>query len=374
MKKRVLFVATVVKTHIMTFHIPFLKMFNEMGCETAVAAKNDYENPTDCVIPYCDCFYNIDFERSPLKKANIKAYKKLKALVKEEKFDIVHCNTPVGGVLTRLACRKLRKTGTKVIYTAHGFHFYKGAPLKNWLLYYPVEWICAFWTDVLITINKEDYARAKKRMHAKRVEYIPGVGIDLQKFTPNRLSQEEKDRLRKSIGVGMEDKLLLSVGELIRRKNHESVIRALAELDDPKLKYRICGCGKLESYLRNLIEELHLTDRVQLLGYRNDISELCECADLFVFPSFQEGLPVALMEAIASKVPVICSDIRGNTDLVGQQELFNCTDIDGIAKKIRESLQSEHTEEIERNYRNLKKYDLTVVISDMEALYSRGGG
>lgn len=370
---KILFVATV-RSHIGQFHMPIIRALKEEGHEVHVAYKDDSAQNTGLNLSGIDKVYEIPFERSPFSTKNIRAYHELKKVIKAEHYDVIHCHTPVGGALTRLACRKKRKSGLRVIYTAHGFHFYKGAPLKNWLLYYPVEWLCAHWTDVLITINKEDYVRAKKHMHAKRVEYVPGVGIDLQKFAPNRLSQEEKVRLRESVGVGKEDKLLLSVGELIRRKNHESVIRALAELDDPKLKYRICGCGELESYLQNLIDELHLTDRVQLLGYRNDISELCECADLFVFPSFQEGLPVALMEAIASKVPVICSDIRGNTDLVGQQELFDCTDTDGIAKKIRESLQNDHTEEIERNYRNLKKYDLAAVISDMETLYSRGGG
>ena len=342
-----------------------------MACNMDMADKDGYKEDCDA---YDIKTVHVGFDRNPWSLKNFSAYKQLKNIVKNEHYDLVHCNTPIGGVLGRIAAKKYRKIGLKVIYTAHGFHFYKGAPIKNWILYYPVEWFLAHWTDVLITINEEDYELAKKHMHAKRVEYVPGVGIDLQKFAPNQLPQEDKDRLRESIGVGREDKLLLSVGELIRRKNHESVIRALAELDDPKLKYRICGCGELESYLQNLIEELHLTDRVQLLGYRNDISELCECADLFVFPSFQEGLPVALMEAIASKVPVICSDIRGNTDLVGQQELFDCTDTDGIAKKIMESLQNDHTEEIERNYRNLKKYDLATVISDMETLYSRGGG
>ncbi len=354
--------------------MPFIRALKEAGHEVHAAFRDNSADKPGLDLSGIDKTFEIPFERSPYSTKNIRAYRALKKVLEAERYDIIHCHTPMGGVLTRLAAKKSRKHGTRVFYTAHGFHFYKGAPLKNWLLYYPIEWILAHWTDVLITINKEDYTRAKRHMHAKQVKYVPGVGIDLKKFAPNRLLQEEKDRLRESIGVGKDDKLLLSVGELICRKNHESVIRTLVKLDVPKLKYRICGCGELESYLQNLIEELHLTDRVQLLGYRNDISEICECADLFVFPSFQEGLPVALMEAIASKIPVICSDIRGNTDFVGRQELFNCTDTDGIAKKIREFLQNDHTEEIERNYRNLKKYDLTAVISDMETLYSRQGG
>ena len=189
--KKVLFVATVVKTHIMEFHIPYLKMFKEMGWETAVAARNDYENPADCLITYCDIYYNIPFERNPLKPGNLKAYKELKHIIDEGEYDIIHCHTPVGAMLTRLAAKQARKQGTKVFYTAHGFHFYKGAPAINWLLYYPVEKWLSRYTDVLITINKEDYERAKT-FKAGKVCYVPGVGIDLKKFNAGYVNKEQK--------------------------------------------------------------------------------------------------------------------------------------------------------------------------------------
>ena len=224
--KKVLFVATVVKTHIMEFHIPYLKMFKEMDWETAVAARNDYENPADCVIPYCDTYYNIPFARNPLKPGNLKAYTDLKKVIDEGGYDIIHCHTPVGAMLTRLAAKQARKNGTKVFYTAHGFHFYKGAPVINWLLYYPVEKWLSRYTDVLITINKEDYERAKT-FKAGRVCYVPGVGIDLKKFNVGYVDKEQK---RKEIGVASDDFVLLSVGELIPRKNHEVVIRAMSVL------------------------------------------------------------------------------------------------------------------------------------------------
>lgn len=260
-KKKALFVATVVKKHIMEFHIPYLKMFQEMGWETAVAARNDYENPADCVIPYCDRYYDIPFERSPLKGGNIKAYFLLKRLIDRGNYDIVHCHTPVGGILTRFAARDARKKGLKVIYTAHGFHFYKGAPLLNWMLFYPVEWLCSWWTDVLITINKEDYRLAKRRLHAKKMEYVHGVGIDLDKFTAGKTDVEEK---RKSLNLGKKDVMLLSVGELSKRKNHEAVIRAVAQLCIPQLKYFICGTGMLKEYLIALINELGMQKQVFL--------------------------------------------------------------------------------------------------------------
>lgn len=314
--KKVLFVATVVKTHIMEFHIPYLKMFKEEGWETAVAARNDYENPSECVIPYCDTYYNILFERNPLKPGNLKAYQNLKKVIDEGEYDIIHCHTPVGAMLTRLAAKQARKRGTKVFYTAHGFHFYKGAPAVNWLLYYPVEKWLSRYTDVLITINKEDYKRAKT-FKAGKVCYVPGVGIDLKKFNARNVNKEQK---RKEIGVSADDFVLLSVGELIPRKNHEVVIRALSVLKQADkllhLEYVICGRGVHESELKKLAEELGVAEHIHFLGYRTDISEICNCCDLFVFMSHQEGLPVALMEAMACGLPAICSNIRGNTDLI----------------------------------------------------------
>lgn len=366
--KKALFVATV--GGFFGFERNDIKILQSMGYEVHIAANlslSDFQ--ADGIIRH-----QIDFARIPWSKTNLNAYKQLKMLFKETHFDLVHCHTPMGGVLARLAARKYRKQGTKVIYTAHGFHFFKGAPLKNWLLYYPVEWLCAFWTDELITINKEDYARAKKHMHAKHITYIPGVGVDLNKFAPDIFTTKEIANSRSDLGLDADDKMLLSVGELISRKNHEAVIRALAKLNNSKIKYFVCGTGELREYLEKLIEELRLSENVKLLGYRTDISKLCDCADLFVFPSLQEGLPVALMEAIASKTPVICSNIRGNTDLVGGNALFEPKNVDQIAEKIEQYFNKDNATEIEQNYSNLRKFDLEKVSEEMKTLYFGAGG
>lgn len=313
--KKVLFVATVVKTHIMEFHLPYLKLFKEMGWETAVAARNDYEDPADCVIPYCDRYYDVPFARSPWSADNRRAYGELKKIVDEGGYDIIHCHTPMGAALTRLAAQRTRERGTMVFYTAHGFHFYRGAPLVNWLLYYPVERWLARYTDVLITINKEDYERAQ-RFRAGKVCYVPGVGIDLTRFQPDDGRMEK----RRELGLGTEDFVLLSVGELIPRKNHEVVLRALALLrrqgELGGIRYLICGRGACGEKLRHLAEELEVAENVSFLGYRNDIPAICGCSDLFLFMSRQEGLPVALMEAMACGLPAVCSNIRGNVDLI----------------------------------------------------------
>ena len=374
--KKVLFVATVVKTHIMEFHIPYLKMFKEMGWETAVAARNDYENPADCVIPYCDIYYNIPFERNPLKPGNLKAYKELKHIIDEGEYDIIHCHTPVGAMLTRLAAKQTRKQGTKVFYTAHGFHFYKGAPAINWILYYPVEKWLSRYTDVLITINKEDYERAKT-FKAGKVCYVPGVGIDLKKFNAGYVNKEQK---RKEIGVSADDFVLLSVGELIPRKNHEVVIRALSVLKQldklNHIEYVICGRGAYEADLKKLAEGLDVTDHVHFLGYRNDISEICNCADLFVFMSHQEGLPVALMEAMACGLPTVCSNIRGNTDLIedGVTGLL----ANNTPEEVAESISEMKSDTALRNrvasaaLQKIKQFDLSSVEDEMSKIY--GGG
>ena len=315
-------------------------------------------------------YFQVDFPRNPFHLTRTaKALKQLKRIFKTVHFDIVHCHTPVGGVLTRLAAIKYRRTGTKVIYTAHGFHFYKGAPLKNWLLYYPVEWLCSFWTDTLITINREDYALAKKHMHARRVVYVPGVGINMEGFRSDNLSQNEKQAKRESLGVENGEKMFLSVGELSVRKNHEVIIKALALLPELKYKYFIAGVGALEDHLLKLIRENGLNDKVKLLGFRTDVAALNDIADLFIFPSLQEGLPVALMEAVANKTPVVCSAIRGNVELVTERSLFAPHSVEQAKERIEAYLCGELDAEPQINLENLKAFSLPEVIGQMKELY-----
>ncbi|MCI8665324.1 MAG: glycosyltransferase family 4 protein [Dorea sp.] len=227
------------------------------------------------------------------------------------------------------------------------------------------------WTDVLITINREDFNIAKNKFHAKKVEYIAGVGIDRYKFSDNFTDTEQK---RKELGVKNTDIMLLSVGELSVRKNHELVVRTLKKLNNPHLKYFICGEGELRQYLTDLIHQLGLKKQVRLLGYRTDVSDLCRSSDLFVFPSRQEGLPVALMEAIASKTPVVCSRIRGNTDLV-QEYLFandSVESLQNVLKPIvtdRDKLQERTRDAVERNFEGLAAFEIGNVSNNMSNIY-----
>lgn len=311
--KKILIVATV--WGFFNFLKSDIKLLVANGFE--VHCATNFKNATNSLHIENIVKHQIDFSRSPLDKKNIKAFRQLSQVMKKNRFTIVHCHTPVGGVITRLVANKYRKKGTKVYYTAHGFHFYTGAPLINWLIYYPIEWICSWKTDLQITINKEDYNRAKKHFHAKKTLYISGVGIDTKKFSNRLIDVENK---RKELGVCKDEVMILSVGELSKRKNHEIIIRALQKLKNKKIRYFIAGEGELKSYLQKLIEDLGLDKKVSLLGYRTDIPELCQAADFFALPSYQEGLSVALMEAMANGLPCICSDIRGNNDLIVQDK------------------------------------------------------
>ena len=369
---RVLFTATLVRGHIAKFHIPYLKWFKEQGWETWVAAKNDYPDGV-CEIPYCDHYVNIDFARSPFSKQTIVAYKQLRRLFSEERFDIVHTHTPVGGVLTRLAARDARRAGTKVVYTAHGFHFYKGAPAANWALWYPVERLMSRFTDVLVTINDEDYRRAQRFAHC-RVEYVPGVGIDLGRFA------RAKDRADKRTELGLTegDFVLLSVGDLIPRKNQTAIVEALAQLP-VDVKLLICGEGVERENLESQIAHLDLGARARLLGFRSDMAEIMHACDALVFPSVHEGLPVSVMEAMASGLPVIASSIRGiDPDLLKNREsglVLGSVDPGHIAAAVTELMgDASLRDRLACNAaKAVQRFGLEEALAATSGIYARGG-
>ena len=364
--KKVLFVASVIG-HIKAFHLPYLEMFKEQDFETHVAANGDME------LPFVDVLHNIPFARSPLNKNNISAYKQLKRLINENEYNIVHCHTPVAAMLTRLAARKARKKGTKVIYTAHGFHFFKGAPKKNWMIFYPIEKLCARWTDVLITINEEDFALAKKKIRAKRVEYVPGVGVDLSKFKPDLFDLVTRVEKRKALGLCEQDIMLLSVGELNNNKNHATVLNALSDMPE-NVHYFVAGSGINAKSLAGLAKSKQLDKRFHLLGLRSDIVELLNCADIFCFPSKREGLPVSVIEAMACGLPCVVSTARGNTDLINDGDggyLCSPTDSAAFVVALNELISSpELREKIgKNNKKNSAKYSKSDIVQFVGEIY-----
>lgn len=314
--KRALIITTV-SGFVPQFEMNNVKILQNLGYEIHYAANYHmpvYTDNNERLEGTGIIQHQIDFVRSPYNIGkNIKALNQLISLMRKIKFHLVHCHTPMGGVLGRIAAHK---TNTKpVIYTAHGFHFYKGAPVWNWLFFYPVERFLAHWTDCLITINKEDYKRACKFKVRDKVEYVPGVGIDIEKYQNIKVNRQE---MRKRLGIPQDAFLLISVGELTKRKNHQVVIQALKKCNSKNIYYIICGSGVLRERLKKQIKKGNLEKQVFLLGYRIDIPELLNCSDCFVFPSLQEGLSIALLEALVMQLPVICFDIRGNNDFMDE--------------------------------------------------------
>ena len=327
---RILYVATI--GGFMPFFKSYIRHLLDDGHEIDIAT-NMTESPLPKYYKEWGCgVFQISCSRSPFDSGNIAAIKEIKKIVSGKNYDIVHCHTPIAAACTRIACRKARKNGTRVIYTAHGFHFYHGAPLKNWLIFYPIEKICSLWTDMIITINKEDYELAKKKLKSKEIEYVPGVGICTSKF---RNTIIDKDRKREEIGVPKNARMLLSVGELNDNKNHQIVIKAIAYLHDEDLHYVVAGQGGKKDYLIDLAKSLGVESHVHFLGYRNDVAELFKCADLYILPSIREGLNVSLMEAMASGLPCIASRIRGNTDMVPAENCFDPLSVEEVANLIR---------------------------------------
>lgn len=302
-------------------------------------------------------------------KGIFKSIKQIRKMCKKEKYTLMHCQSPIGSVVARAAAIKARKNGMKVIYTAHGFHFYKGAPKKNWIIFYPIEKVFSYVTDVLITINKEDYTFAKKHMNAKQVEYLPGVGIDTEKFWLENFDEETK---RAELGITKNDLMILSVGELNKNKNQEVIIRAIAKLNDSRIHYFIAGRGDKEEYLRNLAKSLGVN--LQLLGYRTDIIELLNTADIFALPSLREGLSVALMEAMSAGLPCIVSRIRGNVDLIEEGKggyLCEPDDVDGFKNRIGELMfkSKKKTEFSKFNRERITFFDIKEINDKMKLIY-----
>lgn len=314
--------------------------------------------------------YQIPIPRSIKRvKDIIISYRMVKKLVNTNHYQIVHCHSPIGGVICRLACRKARKNGTKVIYTAHGFHFFKGASKASWIIYYPIEKWCSKFTDVLITINQEDYKRASEKFQARHVEYVPGIGIHVDEIKNIVVDREGK---RKEFGFTNSDFVFLSTGQISVRKNHEVVIRAIAKITVPKVKYLIVGFGEEEERLKVLTKELGIEDNVIFAGYRSDVKELLHAVDAFVFPSLQEGLPVALMEAMAVGLPIVASRIRGNVDLIEDGVngwLVECHDISGFSKTMEDLMSRDKTRMQLANQDRIKQFDIALVNEHMTRIY-----
>ena len=344
--KKVLFSATV-DSHILQFHLPFLKMFKENGYEVHVATNGNEE------IPYCDVKHVVSFERNPFKINNLKAIFQLKKICNEEMFDIIHTHTPMGSVVTRLAAKNSRKKyGTRVIYTAHGFHFFKGAPKKNWLLFYPVEKHLSRYTDTLILINQEDYNLAKSKFKRCRdIQYVPGVGIDENKFD-FEMSDIEKEKFRESLGLKKDDFVMLYPAEISKRKRQEWLIESISSLlkKHENMHLLLPGKDSLNGKCQELTKKLNLESQIHFLGYRKDIPELLKISNISLSTANQEGLHVNIMEAMYVGLPIVASNCRGNRDLVKNE-------VNGYLIELEDEVGfSDKVNYIYENIKECKKY------------------
>lgn len=363
--KKVLIVCTT-DSMIFNFLIPHIQKLKDMNFEVECACSETGYYFDELSDKYNIVMHKIPFERSPYKIRNFTVFKSLCRLVSSGGYNTIFCHEPIGGIMGRAVGHKY---GCKVVYMAHGFHFFKGAPKTNWIIYYTAEKLFSRFTDVLITINKEDY-NASLDMKAKENIKINGIGIDTKKFILNR----NPDYLRKELNLTENDIIVLSVGELIERKNHLTVIKAIKMLENRKVHYVIAGEGELLQKLQEETQKMDLSAQIHFLGYRKDINKICNSADIFIMPSVHEGLSVALMEAMACGLPVIASEIRGNTDLIDNEKgglLVETFGADGYAEAIERMLNDSRllSEYGNYNINRVKDFDIDFVMNQCEKIY-----
>lgn len=334
-KMKILYTATVL-SHICQFHLPYLKELQDHGCIVHVAARNNLAEKNGLALKNADQFVEVPFQRSPFDQRNLGAYKQLKQLIDQENYDLIVCNTPVGGILTRLAARNARKRGCRVIYIAHGFHFYQGASKKNWLLFYPLEKAMANLCDVLVTITDEDFSLAKKKFHTE-VAHIHGVGASTERYHP--ANEAACHEMRQAEGLSDSDFVLLCTGELNQNKDQATLIKAAARLRDdiPNLRILLAGNGPLEAELKALVSSLKLEDTVRFLGYRTDLEKVVPAVDVVVSCSHREGLPLNILEAMLCGKPVAAAANRGSRELIQDKQngyLFTAGDTAALERYI----------------------------------------
>ena len=369
---KVLLVATV-QSHICQFHRPLVAMLHEHGCEVHVAARNNLAEKNGLKLDFVEQVFDVPFQRSPFSPKNLGAYKQLKKIIDEGNYDVVHCNTPVGGVVGRLAARKSRKRGTKVFYTAHGFHFYKGAPKKNWIIWYPVEKFMCRYTDKLITITQEDYDLASAKFPTQ-VERIHGVGANSAKY--RKLPEAECVKLRHALGYADDDKLLLCTGELLPNKNQITAIHAIKALIEhqPKAKLLLAGNGPTLPELQTEVAAHNLQNCVGFLGYRTDLERYANIADIIVSCSYREGLPMNIVEGMLLSKPVVASYNRGHRELIVPDVtgyMVPPADADAFAEKISKLLDDSALADRmgHAGYEKAQLYADTNVQQELQAVY-----
>ena len=282
--------------------------------------------------------HHVDFSRSMISFENIKAYKQLKMLLASNEYDIIHTHTPIASALVRLQKNK----NTRIIYTAHGFHFYKGAPKKNWLLFYPIEKILSRRTDDLITINSEDYELANKKFGMSKLHIINGPGVDIES------TRNAKIVKRSELNLLENDFVLIFGAELNYNKNQYLLIDSMNELINKYSNFKLLLVGKdnYKGVYQKYVKDLKLENNIFFLGMRRDIKGIIKSCDLAVSSSKREGLGLFLIESGLNGLPIIATNNRGSREII----------VNGVNGYLCEFDSEEFVKKIEDVYLNYEKF------------------
>ncbi|MET4560632.1 glycosyltransferase family 4 protein [Lysinibacillus parviboronicapiens] len=371
--KKILFGASVYQ-HLTAFHRPFMKWFQEKGYEVHAVGSNSLGRKAEIEEMGVIC-HDIDFERLPLSRRNINAYKQLKKLFSTHYFDLIHVHTPTASFLIRYAAKKAQQG--KIVYTAHGFHFFKGSSTKNWLAFYPAEKLAAKWTDALIVMNKEDFISGERLGFKKNEDlfFVNGVGVDLKEYKVN--NPEGDNFLKTELKLENDAVLITCVAELSKRKNQFFLLENWGSIISKAQNVHLVfvGKGPDEEKIKTFINE-HDISNVHLLGYRTDVPKIISASDIITLVSKQEGLPRCLMEGMAVGKPIISTNIRGSADLVSNEQTGFLVDLDDSENLIKSIIELAENEEMRYEFGHnakikIEKYSINNVLKDMENIYSK---
>jgi len=368
--KKILFIATIHK-HFLAFHVPYIKWLKEQGFVVHTVANGSE------IIPYVEKQYMLPIERQPLRFNNILAIQKLKQIIEQEQYALIHCHTAMGAVVARLASRGSRKKyGTKVLYTVHGFHFFKGSPKSYWLFYYPVEKLLSRFTDTIVTINREDYDLVLNKGFRNHDTYlINGIGVRTERFfVPDLYKKEE---LRNKYGYKINDFILIYTAEYIQRKNHKFIIKSLPLMikQIPEIKVLFAGRGGLMKQSIKLAEALGVGKYIDFLGFTNNVEEFIALSDIGVSVSRQEGLGLNLAEEMFSGLPVVATLDRGHKELVNHGVngyMFEQNNQEGFIGYIIELYNNPAKRKTmgEEAHRSVQKFSLENSLESMAEIYN----
>lgn len=365
---RILLVANVGKEHVLKFHVPTIKMLVEHGWHVDVACSGEEE------IPYCNHHFIMSYKRSPFNLAIFKGIKELIQIIADGKYDIVYCHTPVGGLAARIASREARKNGTKVIYMAHGYHFFEGAPKKNWVIYYPIEKIMSWLTDSIILINQEDYSLTKKNFSNCNAYLLDGIGVATQRFIVED-KQAVRAEYRRKMNIPEDANVLIYLAELLPNKNQTFLMRVFKRvLETNKNTYLVlAGFDHSNGQFKKYAEEIGIKAYVRFLGWREDVGNLYAMADICTATSIREGFGLNLVEAMFCGIPVIATKNRGHVTIIRDGKNGFLVDLDDeelFAKRILQLIEDKELRQkfVECGNREKDRYSSDTVVSEIKKI------